>query len=223
VTPWLVVVALVVGTGAVAALAAGEPRLGLVGLALALLGATLLSDPLPSPTILGVRLTAALLAVAILRAVSPAPARRRDDEDHDEVRWHLGWPAAAVVGAAGAAAGLAIAASMPAFVPVDGADLSQDAGVGGGALGATGIALGVGCGLLALAVPAAVTERLGPRRAAAVLLLVQSAILLRVGLAGAPSLLEEIVLGSLIIAVAAAAGLLVSAAMVGAEGGTHQP
>lgn len=220
-TVWLVVVALVVGTGAVAALEAGEPRLGLVGLAAALLAAGLLADPLPSPAILGVRLTASLLGVAMLRAVAPLPVPRRVEDEGDEARWHVGWPAAVVLAAAGAAAGLAIAATLPTFLPVGGADALAD--VGAGVLGPAGIALGIGCGLLVLAIPAAVIEPLGPRRAAAVMLLLQAAILLRVGLAGPPGLVEEIVLGGLVIAVAATASLLVGAGHVAAAGASaHQ-
>src|SRR5438874_8345544 len=68
VTVLLVAAALIAGTGAIAALAPIDARLGLVGLTASLLGATLIADPLPSPAVLGIRLSAALLAVVILRA-----------------------------------------------------------------------------------------------------------------------------------------------------------
>jgi hypothetical protein len=222
VTAWLVAAALVVWCAAVAALAAGEPRLALVGLAAVLIGAAVLADPLPAPAILGARLAAALLSVAVLRAAAPAPTPRRDSSaDDPPAASHLGWPAAVLFGAAGAAAGLAVVSALPAFVPVVGNGTGWRGIGGGGLLDAPSLAFGIGCALVTLALPALTLERLGWRRAVAAVLLVQAAVLLRVGLAGPPGPVEEVVLGALLIAVAAAAALLASAARAAPERGGH--
>lgn len=223
-TVWLAAAAIVVAAGAIAAMAAAEPRLGLVGLAAALIGAALLADPLPSPAVLGVRLTAALLAVAMLRAAAPPPAARRvaEEPDHDG-RSRLGWPSEVLFGAAGGAAGLAIVAALPAFVPVVG-DPGGPSGIGhAGVLSAAGVAFGLGSAIEAVALPAVAAGGVGPRHAAAAVLLTQGAILLRIGLAGPPGVVEEIVLGVLLIAVAAVAALLASVGRAVPEGGAHLP
>ena len=60
-TALLVAAAAIAGTGAIAALAPGDVRLGLIGLTASLVGASLIADPPPAPAVLAIRLTALLL------------------------------------------------------------------------------------------------------------------------------------------------------------------
>ena len=218
----LVAGALVVASGSIAALASSDARLGLVGLAAALVAAGLVADPLPGPAILGVRLTAALLAVAVLRASgSDAAPRRRVTEPGPDRLAHLGWPAEGLLFVAAALAGLAFAADLATFAPVTGPVTSAGLVLGGWTVSLSSLALGLACGLGAIALPALVAGA-GLRRATAAVLAVQGAVLARVALAGPPDILEEIVLGGLVVTVAAAAALLAAAGRAGREGRTGQ-
>lgn len=219
----LVAAALIVVTGSIAALASADPRLGLVGLAAALVGAALLADPLPGPALLGVRLTAALLAVATLRAAGPAAVPVRPGvEPEAEPRSHLGWPAEALLGAAGAITGLAVAAGLASFSPITGLDGgSAPAAIPAATiLSATSLSLGVAGGLAAIALPALMSGS-GLRRAVAAVLGTESILLARIGLAGPPGVLEEVALGALLVAVAATAALLASAGRAVREAGAR--
>jgi hypothetical protein len=223
----LAAAALVVATGSIAALALADARLGLVGLAAALLGAGLLADPLPGPAILGVRLTAALLAVALLRAAAPA-VEPRGAMAHTEAPAHPGWLAAALLGVAGGVAGLALAAGLASFEPVIGPVLGSGGALAADATSAASSlltpaswALALAGGIVAIALPALLTG-VGLRRAAAAVLFVQAAVLARVGLAGQPGALEEVVLGVLLVATATAASLIAAAGRAVPEGGARQ-
>ncbi len=217
-----VAAALVVAAAAIAALALADPRLGLVALAAALVGAALVADPLPGPAILGVRLSAALLAVAVLHAAGPTVEARRgaggsDIDGHSQ----LGWPAETLLGLAGGAAGLAISAGIASLAPVTATSGAVPSFLGGSPLSAESLALALAGGILAIALPA-VAAGAGLRRATAALLTVQGVVLARVGLGEVPSVLEEIVLGVLLVTVAATAALLASAGRTVPEGGPGQ-
>ena len=215
----LVAAALVVATGATAALAATDPRLGLVGLAAALVGAALLADPLPTPTVLAVRLSGALLAAAVLRAFDPGvtPGRAQPPEPDGEARSRVGWPAEALLAIAGGLAGLIVATGLASFAP-DGAGGASGAAPFDAAifLSAGTIAMALAGALAAISVPALLAGR-GLRRAAAAVLATQAAVLLRFGLAGPAGVLEEVVLAALLVAVAAAAALIAGAGRGRAE------
>ncbi|HET9682367.1 MAG TPA: hypothetical protein VFP19_10040, partial [Candidatus Limnocylindrales bacterium] len=192
-------------------------------LAAGLLAAGLIADPLPGPAVLGVRLTAALLAAALLRASGPAdPQRRRAEEPDAEHRSQLGWPAEAFLFAAGAVAGLAVAAGLAAFAPVTGTGAAGSPSLlPGSVTSPESIGLAVASGLAAISMAAVVAGR-GLRRASGAVLLVQAVILARVALGGAPEVLEEIALGVLLVAAAAAAGLLASAGRAAVVQGLRQ-
>lgn len=215
----LLAAALVVATGSVAALAAGDARLGLVGLAAALVGAGLVADPLPAAAILGVRLTAALLVVAVLRGAVPAvAARRRSIEPEVDVQPHLGWPAEVLLGLAGGVAGLAVAAGLEVLTPLGGTGTPAELSLGAGAtISAAAVELALAGGLVAISLPALVSGA-GLRRATAAVLAVEAALLARIGLAGPPAALEEVVLAVLLLSVAAAAALFAAAGRTAPEG-----
>jgi hypothetical protein len=218
VTVLLVAAAVIAGAGAIAAMAPFDVRLGIVGLTASLVGAALLADPLPAPAVLGIRLTAALLAVVTLRAVAggvPSAARHapgeRGSPTHDTVSLP-GWPAQLLLGLAGAAAGLAIASGITTYASVGGDVGQPTAGLASGVLGQTSLDLAVAGLLVTVAFGPALTGQIGLRRTMAAILLTEAAILVRSGLAPAPGVLEEIAFGAVVVAVAAAGSLLAGAA-----------
>lgn len=214
-TALLVAAAVIAGAGAIAGLAAADVRLGLIGLTASLVGAALLADPLPTPAVLGVRLTAALLAVVTLRAATPAAAARHDGERGWSGRVpgpRIGWPVELLLGAGGGAAGLAIASGLTTFAKVG--DVGQQpATIATTILGPTSLALAIAGLILATALGPMLMDRPGPRRAVAAVLLSQAAILVHEGLAPTPGVLDEVVLGALIVTVAAAGAMLTAATM----------
>jgi hypothetical protein len=159
-----------------------------------------------------VRLTAALLAVAVLRAAGPAvDARRRTTEPEADAQFHLGWPAAALLGLAAAVAGLAISAGLASFAPITGPGTTPGPRLfGGSPVSVESLSLALAGGLVAISLPALLSG-VGLRRATAAVLAVQGVVLARAGLAGPPGVLEEVVLGVLLVTVGAAAALLAAA------------
>jgi hypothetical protein len=231
----LLAAALVVATGAIAAVASADARLGLLGLAAALVAAAFVSDPLPDPGVLAVRVSAALLAVAVLRAAPIAPregatrdrsrgwsgssgrgGRRSSSWSGDGSR--LAWPTVAVLAGAGAAAGLALGARLQTLAAIAASGTGPGAGtdVGSELTSAAGLSLGLAGLLIAIAAGPALFGRLTLRGATAGLLLVEAAELTRLGLGARPSVAEEIVV-ALVLVVVAATGALVSG--VGSLGG----
>lgn len=215
-TALLVAAAIIAGTGAIAALAPSDARLGLVGLTTSLVAASLIADPLPAPAVLAIRLAALLLAVVTLRAASPAATPRAAAErgwtvrglraEHGEPR--PGWPAGLLLGVAGAVAGVGIASRM-ILGTTTGGDVGQPAVVAPTTfLASQHLALGVAGLMLAIALGPLLVERTGLRRAIAAVLTVQATILVRVALASPPGVFEEVILGTILVAVAAGGAML---------------
>jgi hypothetical protein len=218
----LVAAALVVATGSVAALATADARLGLLGLAAALVGAGLVADPLPGPAIVGEHLTAALLAVALLRAADPPVEHRQGTVERDvDSLGHLGWPVEALLVLAGAAAGLAISSGLASFGPITGSAGTATPLVAGSPLTVAGWSLALAGGLIAISLPALLNGA-GLRRASAAVIAVQGVLLARSGLAGPPDPLADVVLALLLVTVAAAAGLLAAAGRAAPVGSPRQ-
>ena len=96
----LVAIVLAIGAGAVVAVSTREPAAAPIGLAVALVAAALLADPPPSAAILGVRITAALLAATLIRWAGRGGPRQFAP---------LGWPAEARLAPGAAVAGLGLA------------------------------------------------------------------------------------------------------------------
>lgn len=215
-TALLVAAAAIAGTGAIAALAPGDVRLGLIGLTASLVGAALIADPVPSPAVLAIRLTALLLAVVTLRIAAPTTTPRAAGERGWSAREpqpepgepRPGWPSQAFLGVAGAVAGLAIASRM-VLGAATGGDVGQPAVIAPTDLfSPEHLALAVAGLMAAVALGPLLIEHTGLRRAIAAVLAVQATILLRVALAPAPGVLEEVVLGTILVAVAAGGAML---------------
>jgi hypothetical protein len=220
----LVAVVLAIGAGAVVAVSVREPGMAPIGLAVALVAAALLADPLPSAVILGVRITAALLAATIIRWASRGGPRQHSP---------LGWPSEALLATAGAVAGLGLAVGLASIAPGAGfgpgpfdgpAGPSDGPGLGGeggpvGDVVLTTIALTVAAGMALLVLGAApmVHGRPGIRRAIGLVLVAQAVLLLRLGVAGPAVDLEEIARAALLVACAAAGGALARATAIDAH------
>ena len=219
----LVAIVLAICAGAVIAVSTRESGAAPIGLAVALVAAALLADPLPSASILGVRITAALLAATLIRWGARGGPRQYSP---------LGWPAEALLATAGAVAGIGVALELASFGagfgagpgPFDGPGLPGP-GVGPGAGGATegfvltssALIIAAGTALLVLGAAPMVHGRPGIRRAIGLVLATQAVLLLRLGVAGPAVDLEEIARAALLVACAATGAALARATAAHAQ------
>lgn len=175
--------ACVVVAGAVVAVSARETRAALLGLLVSLLAASLVADPLPGPLPIAARLAAAFLACRLI-----AVAIRNLDEPTSGSR--LGWPVEVLAAAAAAVIGFG---THGLGAPGDGPAEAQ----------AAGFALGV------LAASPIVSSRDVFRLGVGAILLLVGGLLVRAGLAGTPSELEQLVTSGLIVGLGGAIGVLI--------------
>jgi hypothetical protein len=222
----LIAIVLAIGAGAVLAVSTRESGAAPIGLAVALVAAALLADPLPSATILGVRITAALLAATLIRWGARGGPRQTSP---------LGWPSEALLATAGAVAGIGVAVGLATIAagaglgpgPFEGPigpGPGDGPGVGGGgvavgdiALTTMAITIAAGTALLVLGAAPMVHGRPGIRRAIGLVLVAQAVLLLRLGVAGTPGDLEEIARAALLVACAATGAALARATAAHAQ------
>jgi hypothetical protein len=174
----------VVVAGAVVALSAREARAALLGLLIALLGAILIADPLPGPLPIAARLVGALLACRLI-AISIR------DETQPTSGSRLGWPVEALTAAAAGVIGFG---THGLGAPGDGPAEAQ----------AAGFALGV------LAAAPIISSRDTFRLGVGAILLLLGGSLVRVGLGGTPSDLEQLVTSGLVVGLGGAVGVIVA-------------
>ena len=216
----LVAIVVAIGVGAVVAVSTREPAAAPIGLAVALVAAALLADPLPSATILGVRILAALLAATLIRWAGRAGSRGAARQPSP-----LGWPSEALLATAGTIAGVGVALGLasiglaypgagPIDGPIDGPIVGPGFGVPTGEAAVTAMALTVGAAacLFVLGAAPAVQGQPGIRGAIGLVLLAQGVILLRLGIAGPAPVLEEVAWAGLLVACAATGAALARAA-----------
>lgn len=211
----LVAVVFVICAGAVVAVSTRDWGAAAVGLAVALVASALLSDPLPSAAILGVRVVAGLLVAAILRAALRGGPRQPSP---------LGWPAEALLATAGAVAGLGLAVGLAALgaaggIPVGvpggpGPTIPSDVAAGGFTVTGMALVVAAGTALLALGAAPLVHGEAGGRRAIGLVLVTQAVLLLRVGIAGPAVELEEITRAALLVVSGATGAVIARAAAV---------
>jgi hypothetical protein len=171
--PVLVATAVTVVAGAIVAMSSREARIGLLGLAVALIGAPLLADPRPDPLPLAARIVAAVLAVELVWiTVRSTTTRTRGS--------NVGWPVEALAAAAAFVVGYGAAGGLVGAAP-------------DGATGSTALILGAGAALLVLAITPIVLARDILRLGIAATLLVTGATVVRAAVAGTPVPLEELV------------------------------
>jgi hypothetical protein len=191
--------ACVVVAGAVVAITAREARAALLGLLVALLAAALVAGPLPGPLPIAARLASAFLACRLI-----AIAIRDLDEPTSGSR--LGWPVEAIAAAAAAVIGFG---THGLGAPGEGAAEAQAAGFAVGVLAASPI------------VSSRDTFRLGM----GAILLLLGGLLVRQGLSGTPSELEQLVTSGLVVGLGGAVGVVIAGARtaVGGLAVTDQP
>jgi hypothetical protein len=185
--PALLAAAAVVVAGGVVCLSARDARLALAGLATTLLVAPLIADPLPEPTVVAARMVSAALAAYLPWIVVRDPSAVTRGS-------LLGWPVEALVAAAVFVIGFGTA------------------GLGASPLGPAE-AQGAGFALVALSVGPIIFGRDVFRLGSGAVLLVGGTLLVRVGLAGTPSALEQLVTGVLFVGLGGAVAFLASSAV----------
>ncbi len=173
---------IVVVASAVLAVSARDARAGIVGLTLASVAAAVIADPLPDPIALAFRVVAALFAAYLLWVT----VRETDTRTGSTA---LGWPAETMAAAAAFAIGLA-----PSLLETDRAGPDAE--------------LAAGFALIILAVVPVVFARDAFRLGMGLLILLDGAALVRVGIAGTPAPLEQLTLGILAIGVAGATSVV---------------
>jgi hypothetical protein len=184
--------ACVVVAGAVVAVSAREARAALLGLLVALLGAALIADPLPGPLPIAARLAAAFLACRLIAVVIR-------DLDEPTSGSRLGWPVEALAAAAAAVIGF-------------GTHGLGAEGVGPAEAQAAGFAVGV------LAASPLVSSRDVFRLGMGAILLLLGALLVRQGLGGTPSELEQLVTSGLVVGLGGAVGVIIAGARAAVGG-----
>ena len=175
--------ACVVVAGAVVAVSARETRAALLGLLVSLLAASLLADPLPGPLPIAARLASAFLACRLI-----AVSIRNLEEPTSGSR--LGWPVDILA---------AVAAAVIGF----GTHGLGAPGLGPAEAQAAGFALGV------LAASPIVSSRDVFRLGVGAILLLLGGLLVRVGIGGTPSELEQLVTSGLVVGLGGAIGFVI--------------
>ncbi len=207
-SPILVGVAVVVSVGAIVAISARDARTALVGLAVTMSAAPFVADPLPPLSTLAVRVVAAVLAAYLLRATVMTASAELDR--HPKGAGHagsrVGWPTETLLAIAAWVVGLNVSAHLLSLNPADPGIITTDLL---GSLSAGSLATGAGLGAIVLATVPALGSRNGVRMAIGLLVLIEGILLLRVGVAGAPSDLEQLAGVALIVAAAITGSMLV--------------
>jgi hypothetical protein len=192
VNPALAGLACVVVAGAVVAVSARETRTALLGLLVALLASPLIADPLPGWLPIAARIAAAFLACRLI-----AIAIR--DEASGTGGSRLGWPVEVLVAAAAAVIGFG---THGLGAPGGGPAEAQ----------AAGFAIGV------LAAAPVVSGRDVFRLGIGAVLVLLGSLLVRAGLSGTPSELEQLVTSGLIVGLGGAVGVVVMGARQAVSG-----
>lgn len=217
--PILVGVAFAVTAGAIVAISAREARTALMGLAVTMVAAPFLSDPLPALSTLAMRVVGAALAAYLLRSAVLSMAdgvdRRRKQPGHRGSR--IGWPTETLLAIAAWVVGLSVFADLQALNPAGPGTLGADLL---GSLSPGALASGAGLAGIVLAIVPALSSRDGLRTAIGLVVLVQSILLFRAGVAGAPSDLEQLA-GVALIVSAAITGSMLTGLGVARDRATH--
>jgi hypothetical protein len=189
VNPALAGVALAVVLGAVVAGSARNARTAVLGLILAIVGASFVADPLPDTLGLAGRLVGAMLGGYLLWVVGRGTDTRTDPRTSGS---RLGWPAELLIAGAAATVGYG---SHGLGAPASGPAVAQAAGFA----------------LVALAVAPALNGRDILRVGIGLNLLICGAILVRTGLGGTPEPLEQLMIAGLLAVLGGAVAAIAAA------------
>jgi len=199
VNPILAGVALAVIAGAVAAVASRDPRVAVLALATTLILSPLLADPVAAPVGLAARFVGSILAAYLLWiAVRDRPSVGPVSAATEGSR--IGWPAEVLIAAAASVVGYS---AHGLGAPADGPALASAAGFA----------------LAALAVVPMLTGRDVLRMGTGLILLLDAALVVRVGLGGTPDPLEQLVTSGLLVALGGTLATLAMAARGDGTGG----
>ena len=206
--PILVGVAFAVSVGTIVAISSRDARTALMGLAVTMVAAPFLSDPLPPVSTLAMRVVGAALAAYLLRSAVLSNADELDGrrKQTGHVGSRLGWPTETLMAIAAWVVGVNLFAHLQALNPAGPGIPVTDLL---GSLNAGALATGTGLAVTVLAMVPALGSRGGLRTAVGLLVLVQGVLLFRAGVAGAPSDLEQLAGVALIVAAAITGSMLV--------------
>lgn len=201
--PGIVAAAAVLAIGAIVAVSAREGRVAVLGLALALVAAPLVSDPLPAITSLAIRLTGAVLAAYLILA-----ALRTDATS--TLGTHLGWPVQVLQAVAAAIIGYGIASQaalggVGAGVPGGG---GSGTGTDGGPEMIVSLGVAAGAAVVVVAIEPIVAARDGLRLGIGLLLALTGVTVMRNALLGSVGGIEHIVVAATIASIAAATAVI---------------
>jgi hypothetical protein len=204
----VLLVAVLVVVGGVAAVAASTPRLATLGLLLALVGSAYVSDPVPGMLALGLRLAGSVLAVylvwvALRRAPGFVPASS------------AGWLGSAVIAGVAFAAGFLAADRLGtalAIESVSGPTLPVASALVAGSL-VPRAAMGAAFAVTALGIPAVVLGRDTLRIGIGLLLLLAATSLVGNALVGAPDPVRDLAMAVLTAVAGAGVAALIAASI----------
>jgi hypothetical protein len=204
----VLLVAVLVVVGGVAAVAAPTPRLAVLGLLLAVVGAAYVSDPVPSAPALATRLAGSTLGlylvwVALRRAPRLLPASS------------AGWFGAAAIAGVAFAAGF-LAADRLGVALAGGSAEGPTIGVASGLVAGSLVprfALGAALALAALGIPAVVLARDTLRLGVGLLLLLAATSLVGNALGGLPDPVRDLAMAVLTALAGAAIAALITASI----------
>jgi len=212
VTLLIVASAAILGIGAVVAASAREGRVAVLGLAVAMVAAPLVADPLPAVTVLAIRLTGSVLAAYLIHAALRS--------EPSTLGTHLGWPVQLLVAIAAGIIGFGIAGE--AALGFVGLGPGVPAGGSPAAPGAATLALyaGVAAGTatIVLAVEPIVAARDGLRLGIGLLLALTGLTVFREALIGPTDGLEHILIAATTAAVAAGTAVVCLGAAASGDG-----
>lgn len=215
-SPILLGVAFAVTAGAVVAVSARDARVALVGLAVAMMAAPFLTDPLPPVSTLALRVVGAALAAYVVRAALN-PAAQSSDFRRQVAGGggsRAGWPTEALLATAAWIVGMSVSTQLEALNPggpgVSGTDLV-------GALNSASMTTSVGLAAIVIAIAPALRARDGFRTTVGLLILIQGVLLLRTGVAGTPTDLEQLAGVALMVTAAITGSILIGLGMHAGE------
>jgi len=205
--------AAILGIGAVVAASAREGRVAVLGLAVVLVAAPLVMDPLPSVTVLAIRLTGSVLAAYLIHAALRS--------EPSTLGTHLGWPVQALAAIAAGVVGFGIAAEAALGLVGLGAETDP---AGGATVvyrpAALALHLGVAAGAatIVLSIEPIVAARDSLRLGIGLLLALTGLTVIREALVGPAGGLEHIVIAATIAAIAAATAVVCLGATASGDG-----
>lgn len=206
----IVASAAILGIGAVVAASAREGRVAVLGLAVAMVAAPLVADPLPAVTVLAIRLTGSVLAAYLIHAALRS--------EPSTLGTHLGWPVQLLVAIAAGIIGFGIAGEAALGLVGLGPETGGPPAAPGPATLALYVGVAAGTATIVLAVEPIVAARDGLRLGIGLLLALTGLTVFREALIGPTDGLEHILIAATTAAVAAGTAVVCLGAAASGDG-----